>query len=84
MRQREPTCLYVDNQGAVEIAKNPVASTALKHVLRRHFFVREAEADGAVQVLPIDTTNNLSDLLTKCIEGAKFSAVLSKILRQLV
>ena len=53
-------------------------------MLRRHFFVREAEADGAVQVLPIDTTDNLSDLLTKCIEGAKCSAVLSRILRQLV
>ena len=60
--QRMPTRLYVDNRGAVEIARNPVSSTALKHVLRRHFFVRSAEADEAIEVLPVESASNLADI----------------------
>ena len=84
LRQEKASCLYVDNQGAVEIAKNPVSSTALKHVLRRHFFVREAEADGIVSVCPIDTADNLADALTKTVEWSKLSVMLSKIKKCLV
>ena len=79
MRQRNPTCLYIDNSGAVEIARNPVASTALKHVLRRHFFVREAEADGAIAVAPVASADNVADLLTKWLTPERFKFLLARI-----
>ena len=79
LHQTAPTCLYVDNKGALEIAKNPVSSTSMKHVLRRHFFLREAESDSVVQVHPIPSSDNLADVLTKVVDGPRLSEMLSRI-----
>eukprot|EP00966_Prymnesium_polylepis_P138774 3206714-Prymnesium_polylepis.1 len=37
----EPTRLHVDNQSAIAVAYNPEHHSRMKHVARRHFFVRE-------------------------------------------
>ena len=39
---RPPTKLYVDNQAAIASAYNPEHHGKLKHVERRHFYIREA------------------------------------------
>ena len=79
----KPTDLYVDNKGAVAIGRNPVSSTSLKHVLRRHFFLRDAVADGVVDVHAVESSSNLADLLTKYIEPQRMNALLSRILKGL-
>ena len=73
------SCLYVDNKGALEIAKNPVSSTSMKHVLRRHFFIRDAESNSVVQVHPVASSDNLADVLTKVVDGPRLSEMLSRI-----
>ena len=37
----EPTRLHVDNQSAIAVAYNPEHHSRMKHVERRHYFVRE-------------------------------------------
>ena len=39
--QEQPTTLYVDNAGAVELAKDAKTCHRSRHVLRRFFKVRE-------------------------------------------
>ena len=71
---RGPTALHVDNSGAVAIARDPMSTNALKHVRRRHFFVREMEENGDVRVLPVESAKNVADVLTKAMPTPKFAA----------
>jgi len=61
----QPTVLYVDNAGAVELAKHRKSCDRSRHVQRRYFKVRELVAEGEIEVRWIDTKENISDLLTK-------------------
>ena len=61
----EPTVLYVDNQGAVELSKDAKSCHRSRHVLRRFFKVRELVHSGEIAVKWIDTNANKADLLTK-------------------
>ena len=46
--------------------------SALKHVARRHFFVREMEENGEIRTLAIDTSVNTADIFTKHLDHATF------------
>ena len=37
-----PTTLYIDNQSAIVLAKNPVSHARAKHIDIHHHFIREA------------------------------------------
>ncbi|OWZ14358.1 Glucan endo-1,3-beta-glucosidase [Phytophthora megakarya] len=41
VRQDEPSCVYVDNESAKKLAKNPQFHNRTKHIDVRHHFVRE-------------------------------------------
>ena len=51
----------------------------MKHVLRRHFFVRAAEADEAIEVVPVDSASNMADILTKWTDGTRFKEMLARL-----
>ena len=40
--QKAPTVIYVDNQAAETVAKDPVMNDGMKHVTRRHYFAKVA------------------------------------------
>ena len=44
----------------------------MKHVSRRHFFIRELVQDGKVRVSFIRTDDNVADLLTKPLPTRRF------------
>ena len=67
-----PTPLYIDNQGTVAVARDPLTNNALKHVRRRHFFVQECEEAGEVGVLPIESSRNPADIFTKVLPAPRF------------
>jgi hypothetical protein len=77
----EPTVLYVDNSGAVELSKHRKSCNRSRHVLRRYLKVRELVALGIVKVEWVETKDNLSDILSKgTIEASQFDALKSKIM----
>ena len=57
--------LLVDNKSAIDVAYNPEHHGRMKHVDRRHFFVRELIEDGKIRVTFVRTADNYADLFTK-------------------
>ena len=78
-KQSKPTPLYIDNKGVTDIARDPVSTTALKHVKRRHFFVREVQHAGELIVMPVDTNNNVADAMTKELKPVRQKELKSKM-----
>jgi len=61
----KPTVLYVDNQGAVVLAKHKSSCQRSRHIERRYLKIRELVAEGHIEVRYVATAENASDLLTK-------------------
>ena len=79
------TPIYCDNTAAKAVAENPVAAKSLKHVARRHFFVRELVQNGKLNVTYISTDDNVADIFTKPLDKTtflKFRAGLLHLLHQ--
>ena len=76
----EPINLHVDNTGAIDVAYNPEHHTRMKHVERRHFFVREAVENHLLRVPFVKTADNLADFFTKPLLGATFFPLRDKIM----
>ena len=71
-RDLEPTVLYVDNQGAVELSKDMKSCQRSRHIERRYLKVRELVAQGDIVVHHVSTELNHSDVLTKPLDHATF------------
>ena len=56
-----------DNQGAIAIARNPVAHARTKHIDIRYHFVHEAVQEGTVDLCYCPTNDMFADLLTKSL-----------------
>lgn len=65
-----PTSLSSDSQSARDVAYNPEHHSRMKHVLRRHFFVRDMVEEFEITVPFVRTADNLSDFLTKPFASA--------------
>ena len=72
-RELEPTTLYVDNQGAVELSKDMKSCQRSRHIERRYLKVRELVALGEIVVKHVPTDLNHSDVLTKPLDLATFT-----------
>ena len=68
---QEPTLLMEDNQGAISIAKNPVAHSRTKHIDIRYHYIREA-IQGVVNLCYCPTEQMVADLLTKSLPREHF------------
>ena len=64
----EPTVLYVDNQGAVELSRDMKSCQRSRHIERRYLKVRELVAQGEVAVKFVASASNHSDVLTKPLD----------------
>ena len=57
--------LFADNQGAINLAKNPVSHKRSKHIDIRYHFIRSEVNDGNVILNYIPSNENVADLFTK-------------------
>ena len=69
--QINPTKIYVDNTGAKNIAKNPVVSKRSKHIDLRYHYLRRLVRDEAVELVHVNTEDNVADMLTKPLGKVK-------------
>ena len=67
-----PTVIMEDNQGAIAIAKNPVAHTRTKHIDIRFHFIREAVQNGSIELRYCPSEEMVADLLTKPLSKGQF------------
>lgn len=68
----QPIVMMEDNQGAIALAKNPVAHSRTKHIDIRFHYIREAQENGLIQIRYCPTEEMLADLLTKPLPRSAF------------
>ena len=76
----DPVLLYSDNQGALDLVKNPVNHARTKHIDIKHHFVREKLVGGVIDYQYIPTDINVADVLTKALPKPKLQSFLPKLL----
>lgn len=78
--QSLPTTIWVDNQAAIAIAKNPVQQTKTKHYAIKLLFVRELVLNQEVVLTYIPTEENNADIFTKGLGRLKTQKFTSYLL----
>jgi hypothetical protein len=77
--RHEPTPIYEDNSGAIELVTNSVVSKRLKHVDIRLCFVNDAIEKRIVIPIKVATANNLADLFTKALPRIRFNELATSL-----
>ena len=75
-----PTPLSTDSKSARDVSYNPEHHDRMKHVQRRHFFVRDMVESFELEVPFVRTADNLADILTKPMSDAKQFHKLRKLI----
>ena len=63
--------VYIDNQSAIHLTRNPMFHERSKHIINRFHFCREKVQAGLLNFNFISTEGNPSDVLTKAMGTAK-------------
>ena len=75
-----PLNLHMDNRSAIDVSYNPEHHGRMKHVARRHFFIRECVENHQIRVPFVRTDENDADFFTKVLPGRKFFPLRNKIM----
>ena len=67
-----PLELATDNSAARDLSYNPEHHKRVKHIERRHFFVRECVENMMLRVPYVNTVDNEADLFTKVLSPRVF------------
>jgi hypothetical protein len=65
--------LMCDNTSAISVAKNPVFHKKMRHVERRHHFLKDHEEKGDIKMRYIDTERQLAETFTKPLDSSRFA-----------
>ena len=76
----EAVKLSGDNQAAIALSYNPEHHDKVKHVERRHFFIRETVEEGLLSVPYVKTVDNIADFFTKALPKETFFAMRDQIM----
>ena len=64
--------VFVDNDGAILLANNPLSSARTKHIDVRFHFIRELTRSKTISAEYVTTKEQREDILTKALTGAIF------------
>src|SRR5258708_8493802 len=62
-----------DNQGAIFLASNPAQEHRSKHIDIRYHYIRECVEEKKVILHYVPTTEQIADIMTKCLSHEKFN-----------
>ena len=65
-----PSSLATDSQSARDVSYNPQHHDRMKHVQRRHFFIRDMVETLELEVPFVRTADNVADMFTKPMRNA--------------
>jgi len=68
-----PIPIFVDNQSAIALARNPEFHARTKHIEVRHHYIREKLEDGVIDLKYIPTDDQVADIFTKPLPTVKHS-----------
>lgn len=69
---RTPTIILLDNQGAIQLVKNPKYHKRTKHIETKYYLIREKYERKQIDVHYVHTKQQLADLLTKALPRETF------------
>lgn len=75
-KEIQPT-LYIDNQSAIRLIKNPEFHKRTKHIDVRYHFIREKFEDNIFSLEFVGTEDQLADILTKPLQKDRFEKLRS-------
>ncbi|XP_035842185.1 uncharacterized protein LOC118488881 [Helianthus annuus] len=70
------TPIFVDNEAAINITKNPVQHSKTKHIEIRHHFIRDCYEKKLIRIDHIHTDDQRADFYTKAFDKTRFSYLL--------
>ena len=70
-----PSTLFMDNNSAIAVAKNPEHFGRLKHIQLRLYWLRDVVEDGLINPQYVQTDWMLADILTKAVPPVKVVAL---------
>jgi hypothetical protein len=59
--------LYIDNNSALKLTRNPEFHSRSKHIDVKHHFIREKVDEGVINTQRVETRDNLADVFTKAL-----------------
>lgn len=65
------TLLYIDNQGAQNLAQNGAYQARTKHIDVRYHFLKEKISEKLLELRYVSTNNQVADALTKAVDKKK-------------
>jgi hypothetical protein len=71
--------LICDNTSAISVAKNPVFHNKMRHVERRHHFLRDDVEKGDIEMRYIDTERQLVNVFIKPLDASHFADLREEI-----
>jgi hypothetical protein len=69
---KEPIKIYEDNNGAISIAKFGNFTKNSKYIETHYYFVNESYVDNLIDLVKVDSNENVADILTKSLGRNKF------------
>jgi hypothetical protein len=69
---RLPTPIFSDNQGAIQLVKNPKYHKRTKHIETKYYLIREKYNQQQITVHYVHTKQQIADLLTKALPRETF------------
>ena len=71
INNKHPMTIRGDNQGSLDMVRNPVSNDRSKHIDIKHHFIRDNYSNGIIDVKYVPTGENLADLFTKAVTKQK-------------
>jgi hypothetical protein len=71
--------LMCDNTSAISVAKKSSLTKKMRHVERRHHFLRDHVEKGDIEMRYIDTERQLADIFTKPLDSSRFADLRGEI-----
>ena len=68
----EKVPLLCDNESAIKISRNPVLHSKTRHIKIRHHFIRKYIKRGEIDIIYVNTQEQLADIFTKPLDEARF------------
>jgi len=67
------------NKSAIKLANNPVSHSRTKHIDIRHYFLRDHETKGDIEIRHVSTETQLADIFTKPLDELRFCTLRSEL-----
>jgi hypothetical protein len=75
----EPIPIYFDNTSTINISKNPMMHSKMKHIPIKYHFLWETGADKNIRFEYLGTKEHVPDIFTKLLTREAFDYILQRL-----